>query len=199
MVPAAWLKHEGNAGLKAEFFNNTELSGDPVLSRVDSQVDFNWGTGRPAPAVNNDNFSARWSGDITIGEEDSFLALNCDDGVRLYVDGELAIDQWAPNDNALYVTDNAYEAGTTHTITLEYYEGSGNALVKLQYIPASENATERTVFIPDGRWIDVWTGAEYIGPQTITVGHGLETSPMFVRSGTIIPLAENMSYIGEKT
>ncbi len=49
----------------------------------------------------------------------------------------------------------------------------------------------RQVFIPDGRWIDVWSGEEYVGPQTITVSHSAKTSPIFVRSGTVLALANN--------
>ena len=54
---------------------------------------------------------------------------------------------------------------------------------------------KRTVFIPDGVWIDVWTGDRFNGPQTINVAHPLQTSPIFVREGALIPLADN----GENT
>lgn len=50
---------------------------------------------------------------------------------------------------------------------------------------------ERTVFLPEGTWIDVWTGKRYSGPDTVTVKHPLETSPIFVREGALIPLASN--------
>ena len=58
----------------------------------------------------------------------------------------------------------------------------------------------REVFIPDGRWIDVWTGTEYVGPRTITVTHGTKTSPIFVRSGSVIALADNdIDYIEQNS
>ncbi|MEM4169199.1 MAG: glycoside hydrolase family 3 N-terminal domain-containing protein, partial [Thermoproteota archaeon] len=49
-------------GLKAEYFSNRELKGEPVLTRVDEQVSFNWGTGSPGPGIPEDNFSVRWTG-----------------------------------------------------------------------------------------------------------------------------------------
>jgi alpha-glucosidase (family GH31 glycosyl hydrolase) len=52
-------------------------------------------------------------------------------------------------------------------------------------------ASSRNVFIPDGRWIDVWTGISEIGPKTISVTHDNKTSPIFVRSGSVIPLIAN--------
>lgn len=56
----------------------------------------------------------------------------------------------------------------------------------------------RTVFLPEGTWIDVWTGTRYSGPATVTVTHGLQTSPIFVREGALIALAENMTNVDEK-
>lgn len=197
-VPGAWLSNNGQPGLSAEYFNNVNLTGTPVLTRTDADVNFNWGNGSPATGVNSDKFSARWTGEITIGNKDSYIAVTSDDGVRLWVDGELVIDNWKANDSSTRTTPNFYKAGSKHSVKIEYYEDAGGAVMRLQYSEVTETGNSRTVFIPDGRWIDVWTGAEYVGPQTITVRHQIDTSPIFVRSGTIVPLAENMSYIGEK-
>lgn len=59
-------------------------------------------------------------------------------------------------------------------------------------------AAKRDVFIPDGKWIDVWTGERYSGPQTVSVTHGIKTSPIFVREGALIALARNMQNVDEK-
>ena len=190
-VPASWLSHGDNSeqGLQAKFFNNTTLKGNPVLTRADKQIDFDWETKKPDEAVSADNFSASWEGKVTLGE-DAKLAVTSDDGIRLYVDGKLVIDNWKASDSVTLTTDETYKADSIHDIKIEYYEGSGNAIVKFQYLPAAQKNDSRSVFIPDGRWIDVWSGKEYTGPQTVTVEHNLDTSPVFVRSGTIIPLIQ---------
>ncbi|MDR1135941.1 MAG: DUF5110 domain-containing protein [Clostridiales Family XIII bacterium] len=199
-APAAWLSHDGGQpGLSAAFYNNTGLTGEPVLTRVDNELSFNWGTASPAPGtVNADNFSAVWTGDVTTGDFDVKLGVLSDDGVRFYLDGNLVIDNWGPNDSVTRIADTVLEAGSTHSIKVEYYEGSGNAVIRLVQADAAYAGNSRSVFIPDGKWIDVWTGEEYTGPRTINVNHNISTSPVFVRSGSIIPLAENVSYIGEK-
>lgn len=56
----------------------------------------------------------------------------------------------------------------------------------------------RTVFLPEGSWIDVWTGTRYSGPATVEVTHGLTTSPIFVREGALVALARNMTNVDEK-
>ncbi|MFU8855274.1 PA14 domain-containing protein, partial [Micromonospora sp. SL1-18] len=54
---------EGN-GLEASYYNNVNLAGNPVLRRVDPNIDFSWG-GSPGKGVNANNFSVRWTGTLT--------------------------------------------------------------------------------------------------------------------------------------
>ena len=51
-------------GLRADYFNNANLAAPLVVSRVDATVDFNWSDGAPAPALNADYFSVRWTGQV---------------------------------------------------------------------------------------------------------------------------------------
>jgi beta-glucosidase len=52
-------------GLKAEYFSNTDLAGEPVLTRTDPQIQFDWNSAAPAKGVPREAFSARWSGTLT--------------------------------------------------------------------------------------------------------------------------------------
>jgi len=52
-------------GLRAEFFNGTEFAGPVVATRTDRQIDFDWNAVAPAPGVDPNAFSARWTGTIT--------------------------------------------------------------------------------------------------------------------------------------
>lgn len=58
--------------------------------------------------------------------------------------------------------------------------------------------TERLVYLPKGVWYDYWTNRKYSGGTMIRVAAPLETVPMFVRAGAIIPTAPAMNYIGER-
>ncbi len=65
-------------------------------------------------------------------------------------------------------------------------------------ISKSSGNDSREVFLPDGTWIDVWTGTRYEGPQTVTVTHNIKSSPIFVREGALVALARNMKNVDEK-
>ncbi len=60
------------------------------------------------------------------------------------------------------------------------------------------DVTRRLVYLPKGTWYDYWTNKKYQGGTMISADAPLETVPMFVRAGAIIPTAPEMNYIGEK-
>jgi len=59
-------------------------------------------------------------------------------------------------------------------------------------------ATGRLVYLPQGTWFDFWTGVPHAGEQTIPVSAPLETIPLFVRGGAMLPLGPEMNWVGEK-
>ena len=60
------------------------------------------------------------------------------------------------------------------------------------------DVTSRLVYLPKGIWYDFWTNKKYDGGTMIRVDAPLETVPMFVRGGAIIPMGPEMKYVGEK-
>lgn len=59
--------------------------------------------------------------------------------------------------------------------------------------------TSRMVYLPEGTWIDFWTGKQIKGGTAIQVDAPLETVPLFIRGGAVIPMGPEMNYVGEKT
>lgn len=197
VYPADLLSHEEDgkqvSGLKAQYFTNKDLSGTPSITKTDSVIDFDWGANAPSGLGVADNFSVRWEGNVTIGDKPSALGFYGDDEIYVWIDGQQVISSSTYN---TYVQTPVYAAGSTHTIRVEFKEGSGNAYIHMYMVEQSadgEVKDSRTVFIPDGTWIDVWTGERFVGPATYTVSHSLATSPIFVREGALIALSENMS------
>jgi beta-glucosidase len=63
-IPAENLFSDGEPGVKSSYFNNKELSGDPLFTAVDKNLDANWYDKAPREGMDDDNFSVRWSGEI---------------------------------------------------------------------------------------------------------------------------------------
>ncbi|WP_345246032.1 PA14 domain-containing protein, partial [Nibrella saemangeumensis] len=88
----------GGSGLTGNYYNNTSLSGTPVLSRLDPTINFFWNTDSPQPGVvNADEFSVRWTGQVEAPVSGSYsFRTNNDDGTRVWVNNQLIIDNWTP-------------------------------------------------------------------------------------------------------
>jgi hypothetical protein len=120
-------------GLKGLYYDRETLD-DLKVSRLDPTINFDWGHDGPAPAIQGNTFSARWTGLIeprTSGEY-TFYTLS-DDGVRLWVDGKKIIDNWADHP----ITEDrgavSLNAGKKYPIQLEFYENVGGAIMKLSW------------------------------------------------------------------
>jgi hypothetical protein len=191
---------DGQPGLKGEYFANQTLEGDPSVVRTDPSLNFNWGEGSPDPKIPVDHFSARWTGTIgpIPGETPFHLAVTADDGVRVWIDDQLVVDQWHAEDSV--TTEAAIELapGSTHKLKVEYFEITGSALCRLEALGRKDQAGQRTVWIPPGQWTDLWTGKTLLGPNSIRVFCSLSQAPLYVKAGTVIPLAPDMQYTGQK-
>ncbi|HYM79123.1 MAG TPA: glycoside hydrolase family 3 C-terminal domain-containing protein [Candidatus Dormibacteraeota bacterium] len=120
----------GESGLNGEYFSNEELKGPPALARTDKHVHFDWGEGSFAPGEPVDHFSIRWTGYFVPKESGDYkFFTSADDGVRLYVGDEIAIDDWQPHSQTLDTAARHLEAGRAYKIRLEYFESVGSAIV----------------------------------------------------------------------
>jgi glucose/arabinose dehydrogenase len=127
----------------ASYYPNTNLAGTPVLVRNETAIDFLWGPAAPDPAVPADAFSARWTKRQYFAAGRYRFTTVSDDGVRLYIDRRLVLDQWRGQSGTAVDWVGDLGAGQ-HTITLEYYDEGGDALAKLDWTG--------TVDQPDGTW-----------------------------------------------
>ena len=137
---SALLEANGERGLKAEYFANKTLEGAPVLTRVDREVNFDWGLSNPAPGIPSDDFSARWTGKLVADKTGKYqLGAIADDGVRVYLDGKLIAEDWTEHAPATVTGEVTLEAGRSYDIKMEYYESKIGAVAKLVWQPPVVN------------------------------------------------------------
>jgi streptogramin lyase/single-stranded DNA-binding protein len=121
---------------KGEYFSNMTLGGSPLMVRDDGtgMLAFDWGIGTPSAGcgIPSDQFSVRWTRAVTLNAATYRFTATSDDGMRLYVDGALKIDQWRDQATTVSTADVALTAGT-HTLIVEYYDNGGGAVAKLSY------------------------------------------------------------------
>ncbi len=127
---------KAGGGLRADYYEGTELR-TFILTRTDPQINYNWGDpGSPDPAVGDDDFSARWSGEVEAGYTETYTFYpKTDDGVRLWVDGKQLVDSW--ESVPIYPIEHSgtidLVAGNTYSIVMEYFENTSNAIAELRW------------------------------------------------------------------
>lgn len=114
---------------KGQYWDNRYLSGDPALVGNYSSIGFEWKLGSPAKGIPVDNFSARFVRTKHLDAGRYRFHVKVDDGVRLWVDDVLLIDEWHETGVAEYTIDRELGSGD-HRLQIDYYEHHGGAQLR---------------------------------------------------------------------
>ena len=175
-------------GLLGEYFNDTTRSGPPVMTRVDSTVDFDWSGRSPGGTVRRDSFSVRWTGTLVARQSgpgrlgvSGPAGMRLWDGVRLWVDGKLIVDDWSSHAWKTPLVDLVFEAGKKYDLKLEYFHNGGDSRVQLVGAVVDPDSMRRfvtSVLLPVRK--------EMIQTIRTTYGHLLATVTNSAELGTIM-------------
>ncbi|RIK73824.1 MAG: hypothetical protein DCC68_24255, partial [Planctomycetota bacterium] len=177
-------------GLRGEYFNdpvtsaqpNTDslLPGNLVLTRVDPLIDTGptglaWpATGSPAPGVNADYFSVRWTGKVrTLAAGDYKFSVQASDGMRVWLwpEGQAqpatpTIDRWINSSfNTFTSPFIALSGDTLYNFVTEYYETTGSASAFVRWILPGQAAS---AVIPASQY-SLATALETTPPQVSSI------------------------------
>ena len=118
---------DGKPGLKAEYFKNRDLKGEPFFTRIDPLKSINWIWGARIPGINRESeFSIRWSGTLIAPATGEFnFRVKGDDGYRLYIDDKIIIEDWTDHEVSTQSNHIHLEKGKPYKIKVEYFRSSG--------------------------------------------------------------------------
>ncbi|MBL9162101.1 MAG: family 43 glycosylhydrolase [Planctomycetaceae bacterium] len=124
-------------GLTAQYFHNVDFTG--LAAEREEAPSFAWGLASPAPGMDAESFSVRWFGGVEAKYTETYtIRTVSDDGVRLWVDGKLLIDDWAASNARVESATIDLQAGEQYDIRLEYFDATGSAQLRLQWSSASQ-------------------------------------------------------------
>ncbi|MCR9099936.1 MAG: glycoside hydrolase family 3 C-terminal domain-containing protein [bacterium] len=194
-----------NGPVKAVYFDNENLEGQPVATREESKIEHDWKSARPA-GVPPSGFSVRWTGAFTSPVSGEVtLGVTMDDGARLYLDGKLILDEWKGGGRRMKEATVQLETGKTYPFTLEYFDGGFGSYIQLGWdvdeeinIPkAIEAAGEAdVVIIVAGMYENEnWdrTNLDLSGPQEALIRALAQLdkpTAVVIQSGTVITMQD---------
>ena len=161
-------------GLVGKYWNNTSFTGNPVVTRVDQNIDFNWDSGSPSSGtVPDDNFAVRWEGYFVAPQTGSYqFGSDVDDGCKIWVNSQLIVDNWTWC-GGQYGSSISLTAGQIVPIKMDYREigGGATARLKVKGVVSTDGMTVPT------EWLQT-------GVRPVATQHGLTGSYFARRDGT---------------
>lgn len=168
-------------GLRGEYFDDQNLTQNRV-TRTDPTVNYNWGNGSPDPVIGANTFSARWTGQVQpLYSQTYTFSTRTDDGVRLWVNDQLIIDEWINQQPTTHSGQISLTAGVLYDIRMEYFEAGGGALAELRWSSPSQSLE----IIPARQLYSEFVSApltDFVG-QTIITGLSQPTAMEFGPGG----------------
>lgn len=126
------------SGLRGEYYNDLNFDSFQFV-RTDATVNFNFGNGSPDPSIGSNTFSIRWTGQIEpLHSEEYTFYTNSDDGVRLWVNDQLLIDNWTVHPATIDSGTITLAAGQKYNIRMEYFENEQVTVAQLEWESASQ-------------------------------------------------------------
>lgn len=173
-------------GLTGKYYNNTNFTGTPILTRTDPNIDFNWSASSPqSGVVNNDNFGVRWEGKFVAptGGTYQFGSSN-DDGLNIWVDNQHLYSNSGCNwSTPCYGSSISLDAGEVVPIKVEYTEFTGYAYTSLY---AKINNGNGQIIPKD--WLQT-------GEQSVVNNNGLTGRYYYDNGSHIFPSNENEAFL----
>ncbi len=156
-IPAEHLSTTINGterkGMKGEYFSDSDINREPVMTRIDSQLNFSWFDGAPLHTMNRNEFSIRWTGQLTVPVSGTYyFAVPSTMRTKLFVNDSLIYQiKHARYNNELgtpNVKNNfslSLEAGIKYNIRIHCHEGYGDAFFQLLWAPPKEGLLEKAL------------------------------------------------------
>jgi len=204
---------DGKPGIAGDYFKGTNFE-KPAGKVVDAKVDYRWPgpplANPPAGLTSLDNFSGRWEGSITAPEDGDYeIGIEGDDGFRLWLDGKLVVEDWQTKGVRYQGTKITLRQGQMLSVKIEYFQGRKDRALRLSWRTpgqfrelaalkaARDNVMETT--LPAGAdWVDFWTHERFTGGRVVRKECRLDTFPVYVRAGSIVPMGPVVHFASYK-
>jgi len=146
-IPSRYLQTpDGIQGAFGEYFNNRDMQGEPVFTRIDDNINFYWELLSPRYDMPDDNFGIKWTtylvppvtGTYAVGTWGS-------SGYEIWFDGKKIISSMNEHEAIHIEAPAELQAGKKYKIEVLYKNYAGDAAIELLWTPPRPNLTEQAV------------------------------------------------------
>jgi beta-glucosidase len=121
-------------GLKASYFNNEAFSGEPIITRIDSSINFNWIEKLPSNQLNPFNFSVVWEGYFDAPETGEYtLDIYGSTAFELFVNDKKVFDYKSQHEPGHQYARLKFNKNDANLIKIKYKNTGSNPLIKFNW------------------------------------------------------------------
>ncbi len=194
-VITSTLRQPGNGfGLTGEYYDSADLT-SYITTQLDGTIDFNWKKKSPVKGIVDKDYSVRWTGQIEpkLSEKYTF-STETHGGIRVWIDNQLLIDDWATHNHS--VTNGTIDliAGKRYDIKIEYRETNGVGLARLYW----ESKSQALEIVPMSQLYPIGI-LENLATNSTETTIGLTWSPVAFAKGYDIEIDGMMTHLDAAT
>ncbi len=128
------LSFEGKPGVRAEYFNNRKLEGNPETTEIVKNIDHYWTEGEsPAKGIGMSDYSIRYTTTLTADRDGIYnFEVGGDDGYRILINDSILINSWNKYRWGTQSFSYPFKKGQAYKIVAELNQDGGNALISLK-------------------------------------------------------------------
>ncbi len=148
-IPRQFLQTEDDKpGITGEYFSNAQLEGDPLFTRTDANINFYWESGSPAPELNDDNFSIRWTGYIVPPTSGTYK-IGCwgMPALSVWLNGDKILGHNSEHHAFYHEKAVDMEAGKKYKVVYEYKNTFGDGDARLLWSVPNSNMQQEAVAV----------------------------------------------------
>ena len=196
LLPVSQVSAQSGTDWVGQFYSTRDLTGAVVATAsYATGLNFNWGTGQPTDglgtplaAVPADNFSARFVTQENLAAGLYEFIIVADDGVRLFIDGNLVVDSFTDKDTAGRSSTVVSLGGGVYTLIVDYFNGTGPAVLQVSWLLSTGTPQATTTAAPIAvgqvqsvRGLAIRTGP-YLGASLVGVARPERDYPILERN-----------------
>jgi outer membrane protein OmpA-like peptidoglycan-associated protein len=135
----AYTSH-AQAGMKADFFDGSNFD-RYVGTQTVSKIDMSWNDNAPLLGIDPHNCTIKFTGYLEAPETGLYsFSMKVDDGVKVWLNDQMIINQWDLNDNGDFVANVSLEAGKKYPLRVDYFNALVEGEIRLMWVVPSQQS-----------------------------------------------------------
>jgi beta-glucosidase len=158
LIPAEFLNFEDSKGLQATYYNSADLSGTPLLTRVEKEINSNWNSNL-VKGLNDAEFSLNLKGTIKVDVSGEYLlSLTANNSYQLSINDDLLVDNWHEPTRKRQSAKVFLKKGKKYEININYAHVGCPAKLNLVWKTPEKSSYEKAIELAQKSDVVVFVG-----------------------------------------